>query len=75
MNSDVLISKTDVEDNYTTVFFTVPSLNIDSKIKVENDTFIKQVSSGGYRQLGVYLLKELDKGIQNLIRGSSDVSP
>lgn len=72
MNSQVLINRTDMDGDYTIVYFTVPSLNIDSQIKVSNDDFIKQVGIGGYVQLGLFLLQQLDDGIQNILNGVSN---
>lgn len=67
MNRQVLINRTDMNGDYTTVYFTVPSLNIDSQMQVLNEDFIRQLSIGGYTQLGLFLLNQLDKGIQDII--------
>ncbi|WP_270333006.1 hypothetical protein [Ligilactobacillus acidipiscis] len=67
MDDKVLINRTDMDGDYTIVYFKVPSLNIDSKMKVLNVDFIKQLSIGGYAQLGLFLLNQLNKGIESLI--------
>lgn len=72
MNNQVLINKTDMNGDYTTVYFTVPSLNIDSQMKISNDDFVKQINQGGYKALGIYLLQQLDDGIQAMLRGDID---
>lgn len=67
MNNQVLINRTDMNGDYTTIYFTVPSLSIDSQMKVSNEDFIRQLGIGGYAQLGLFLLTQLNRGIQDII--------
>jgi len=66
-NNDVLINKTDIDNDNTIVYFTVPSLNIDSRLKITNDEFTNQMSIGGFKQLGHYLIEQLEIGLNNLL--------
>lgn len=65
---NVLINQTDTSHGETTIYFIVPSLNIDSQYKMSSDEFVKQLGEGGFKGLGNYILKQLDIGIQALLK-------
>lgn len=72
MNNYVLINSTENNNNNITIYFTIPSLNIDSQATITQDTFAQQISLGGFNQLGVYLVELLDKGLQGLLGTPND---
>lgn len=65
---NVLINRMDNEDKQTVVYFMIPSLNIDSKMRVPSDKFVSLLSEGGYAGLATYLMEQLDTGLQALLK-------
>lgn len=68
MEENVIISRMENNSGKTTIYFMVPSLNIDSHYAMETDRFTSVLTSGGFSGLAQELLKELDTGIQALIK-------
>lgn len=65
---NVLINRMDNEDKNTVVYFTIPSLNVDSQMKVPSDKFVSLLSEGGFVGLEKYLMEQLDLGLQALLK-------
>lgn len=65
---NVLINRMDNEDKNTVVYFTIPSLNVDSQMKVPSDKFVSLLSEGGFIGLEKYLMEQLDIGLQALLK-------
>ena len=65
---NVLINRMDNEDKQTIVYFTIPSLNIDSQMKVPSDKFVSLLSEGGFIGLEKYLMEQLNVGLQALLK-------
>lgn len=65
---NVLINRMDNEDKNTVVYFTIPSLNVDSQMKVPSDKFVSLLSEGGFIGLEKYLMEQLDVGLQALLK-------
>ena len=65
---NVLINRMDNEDKNTVVYFTIPSLNVDSQMKVPSDKFASLLSEGGFIGLEKYLMEKLDIGLQALLK-------
>lgn len=66
---NVLINRMDREDDKNTVvYFMIPSLNIDSQMKVPTDKFMALLAEGGYAGLATYLMEQLDVGLQALLK-------
>lgn len=66
--NNVLINRMDNEDKNTVVYFTIPSLNVDSQMKVPSDKFVSLLSGGGFIGLEKYLMEQLDTGLQALLK-------
>lgn len=66
---EVLIKRTDTNGDKTTVYFLVKSMYIDSEMTMDNEEYIKQISEGGFKQLGKYLMQYLVDGLQGLLKG------
>lgn len=64
---DVLINRTEQIPDGIVVYFTVPSINIDSQLQMTNNIYIEQISNGGFVQLGKFLLQELNQSISALL--------
>lgn len=73
MDNYVLINSTENSNNNITIYFTIPSLNVDSQATITQDIFAQQISLGGFNQLGIYLVELLDMGLQGLL-GTSNAS-
>lgn len=67
MNSDVAINRTTTDKDGITVYFTIPALNIDSQYHMTNDEFESQMSIGGFKQLGHYLVEQLENGLNAML--------
>lgn len=65
---NVLINRMDNEDKNTVVYFTIPSLNVDSQMKVPSDKFASLLSEGGFIGLEKYLMEQLETGLQALLK-------
>lgn len=68
MEENVIISRMENNNGKTTIYFMVPSLNIDSHYDMETNKFSSVLTSRGFSGLAQELLKELDNGIQALIK-------
>lgn len=66
-NSDVRINKTDARDNNITIYFTIPKLSIDSEYQLTKEEFENQMSVGGFKQLGHYLVEKLENGLSAML--------
>lgn len=65
---NVLINRMDNENKQTVVYFTIPSLNVDSQMKVPSDKFVSLLSEGGFIGLEKYLMEQLDTRLQALLK-------
>lgn len=65
---DVLINRTEQTPDGLVVYYTIPGLSVDSQLQMTNDQYIDEIQSGGFIALGQYILKQLDIGIQGLIK-------
>lgn len=67
--NDVVVTKMDSSGNDSSmvIYFMIPSLNIDSHYKIDNDTFVSLITEGGFSGLGKYLIKQLDIGLKALL--------
>lgn len=68
MNSNVLINKTNIDGDSITVYFMIPALNIDSQYQMTNKDFQEQMSIGGFKQLGYFLIETLENGLRNMMK-------
>lgn len=66
-SSDVRINKTDARDNNITIYFTVPTLSIDGEHQLTKKEFEDQMSIGGFKQLGRYLIEQLENGLSAML--------
>lgn len=71
MDNNVIINKTENRDGNIIVYFLVPSLSIDSHLSIDNKVFEDLMYKGGFSQLSLYLVEQLDVGLQALLKGGA----
>lgn len=62
-DKNFIITKTQIVNDTTTVFYTESSLNISGSLSIDNDDFEKAIMNGGYQGVGEYILKNLYSNI------------